>query len=105
MRVGLIGAGAVGARAARQLVSSTAVARVLVSDDDVERANAVVASLGPDQASVSESLDVDVAVLATPGELHALRAREFLDRGVPVVSVADGVDEVRSLLDLDELAK
>ena len=105
MRVGVIGAGAVGARAARQLVSSTAVARVLVHDDDVDRAGAVVASLGEEQASVSDSRDVDVAILAVPGELHEERARELLDRGVPVVSVADGVDDVRALLELDELAR
>lgn len=105
MRVGVIGAGAVGARAARQLVSSTAVARVLVSDDVEERAASVVAALGQEQASVSASIDVDVAVLALPGEQHAERARELLERGVPVVSMADGVDEVRALLDLDAVAK
>ena len=105
MRVGVVGAGAVGARAARQLVSSTAVARVLLDDRDEVRASAVVASLGHDQASVSDSRDVDVAVLTLPGEEHADRARELLERGVPVVSVADGVDEVRALLDLDDVAR
>lgn len=105
MRVGVIGAGAVGARAARQLMSSVAVARVLVSDEDAGRADAVVASLGHEQATVSDSRDVDVAVLATPGEYHSERARELLERGVPVVSTADGVEEVRELLELDGLAK
>jgi len=76
-----------------------------VHDDDVDRAGAVVASLGEEQASVSDSRDVDVAILAVPGELHEERARELLDRGVPVVSVADGVDDVRALLELDELAR
>jgi saccharopine dehydrogenase-like NADP-dependent oxidoreductase len=105
MRVGVVGAGAVGARAARQLVSSTAVARVLIDDHDEARASAVVASLGQDQASVSDSRDVDVAVLTLPGAQHAVRARELLERGVPVVSVADGIDDVRTLLDLDAVAR
>jgi len=105
MRVGVVGAGAVGARAARQLVSSTAVARVLIDDHDDARANAVAASLGEDQASVSDSRDVDVALLTLPGAQHVARARELLDRGVPVVSVADGIDEVRALLDLDAVAR
>ncbi|HEX4822142.1 MAG TPA: Gfo/Idh/MocA family oxidoreductase [Acidimicrobiales bacterium] len=105
MRVGVVGAGAVGARAARQLVSSTAVARVLIDDEDEGRAAAVVASLGDDQASVSDSRDVDVAVLTLPGWEHAVRARELLERGVPVVSVADGIDDVRALLELDGLAR
>jgi len=105
MRVGVVGAGAVGARAARQLVSSTAVARVLIDDQDEARASAVAASLGEDQASVSDSRDVDVALLTMPGAQHAARARELLERGVPVVSVADGIDEVRALLDLDAVAR
>jgi len=105
MRVGVVGAGAVGARAARQLVSSTAVARVLIDDQDEARAGAVVASLGEDQASVSDSRDVDVALLTLPGAQHAARARELLERGVPVVSVADGIDDVRELLDLDAVAR
>jgi saccharopine dehydrogenase-like NADP-dependent oxidoreductase len=105
MRVGVVGAGAVGARAARQLVSSTAVARVLIDDHDEVRASAVVASLGQDQASLSDSRDVDVAVLTLPGAQHAERARELLERGVPVVSVADGIDDVRTLLDLDAVAR
>ena len=105
MRVGVVGAGAVGARAARQLVSSTAVARVLIDDEDEGRAAAVVASLGDDQASVSDSRDVDVMVLTLPGSEHAGRARELLERGVPVVSVADGIDDVRALLELDGLAR
>jgi len=105
MRVGVVGAGAVGARAARQLVSSTAVARVLIDDQDHARAIAVAASLGEDQASVSDSRDVDVALLTSPGAQHAVRARELLERGVPVVSVADGIDEVRALLELDAVAR
>jgi hypothetical protein len=106
MRVALVGAGAVGARAARQLVSTDAVESVLVSDVDEERAQGVIASLGEDRARVvPEPSDVDVVILATPGDHHAEMARKFVGDGVAVVSVSDDIDEVRSLLDLDDLAR
>ncbi|MEY2449989.1 MAG: hypothetical protein QOH79_3465 [Acidimicrobiaceae bacterium] len=106
MRVALIGAGAVGARAARQLASTDTVDAVLVSDADDERARGVVASLGEDRASVvSEPDAVDVAILATPGGTQLDVARGFVARGVSVVSVADGIEEVRSLLELDDVAR
>lgn len=79
---------------------------VLVSDADGERAQNVVASLGHDHAEVAaDAHDVDVALLATPGAQHAEHARRYLGAHIPVVSVADGVDEVRALLELDEVAK
>lgn len=106
MRVALIGAGAVGARAARQLVSTSTVDSVLVTDVDRERAQAIVASLADERATVATDVDdVDVAVLALPGALHADLARRYIATQVPVVSVADGVDDVRALLELDEVAK
>jgi hypothetical protein len=101
-----VGAGAVGARAARQLVSTDAVEFVLVSDVDDERAHNVVASLGQDRASVArDPSGVDVAILASPGNRHAERARTFINDGVAVVSVSDDVDEVRALLELDDAAR
>jgi saccharopine dehydrogenase-like NADP-dependent oxidoreductase len=42
VRVALIGAGAVGARAARQLVSTSTVETVLITDLDRDRARTVV---------------------------------------------------------------
>jgi saccharopine dehydrogenase-like NADP-dependent oxidoreductase len=106
MRVALVGAGAVGARAARQLLSTDVVNTVLVSDLDEERAQGVVASLGAEHSSVvREPHDVDVAVLTMPGSLHPEFAERFVSEGVPVISVADGIDDVRALLALDELAR
>jgi saccharopine dehydrogenase-like NADP-dependent oxidoreductase len=106
MRVALVGAGAVGARAARQLASTDAVERVLVSDVDDERARAVVASLGEERSTLAGADDdVDVAILATPRGTHTDLARRFVGAGVPVVSVADGIDDVRALLELDGAAK
>jgi hypothetical protein len=44
-----------------------------------------------------------VAVLALPGP-HAPLARDLLDRGVHVVSIGDGFDDVAELVDLHDLA-
>ena len=105
MRVAVVGAGAVGARAARQLVSTDAVDFVSVSDVDDERARNVVASLGEDRSAVvREATDVDVVILTTPGNTHADKARTFVEAGIAVVSVSDDVDEVRALLELDGIA-
>ncbi|MEY2453556.1 MAG: hypothetical protein QOD92_3130 [Acidimicrobiaceae bacterium] len=106
MRVALVGAGAVGARAARQLVSTDAVECVLVSDVDDERARGVVASLGDERSRLAGAEnDVDVAILATPGDTHADLARRYVNAGVSVVSVSDNIDDVRALIELDHVAK
>ena len=98
--------GAVGSRAARQLVSTDAVTFVEICDIDEERAQVVVASLGEEHSAVArEPTDVDVVVLAIPSGSHAAQARRFVDGGVPVVSVSDDVDVVRALLELDSLAR
>jgi hypothetical protein len=77
-----------------------------VSDVDDERAHGVVASLGEDRARVvKDAHDVDVAILAMPGGSHAELARRFVAAGVSVVSVADGVEDVRALLAVDDLAR
>jgi hypothetical protein len=45
-----------------------------------------------------------VAVLAHPGP-HTDLAVDLLDRGIAVVSVGEGLDDTRALLDLDDLAR
>jgi hypothetical protein len=109
LRVGVIGVGAVGTRAARQLVSSDDVDRVVLREHQRERLTEVVASMGsktvPDQGAWSDPLDVDVAVLAGPAGSHAAAARALLERGVPVVSTSDDIGDVRALLDLDAEAR
>lgn len=103
----VVGAGAVGARAARQLLADAADGLVVV-DSDRSRASEVAVSLGP-PAVVGEGEpatwpDAGVAVLATPAD-HRRLARAALERGLHVVSVADAVAEVRGLLDLDAEAR
>lgn len=110
MRALVIGAGAVGARAARQLASTEGV-DVAVHDARRARAESVVASLGGTAAvaeradGAGDTADVDVALLATPAGTHVELARTFLRRGVPVVSTSDDLDDVRRLLDLDAEAR
>jgi hypothetical protein len=103
----VVGVGAVGSRAARQLASSAEVTRVVVTDPAAPRAETVAAALGP--AGEARPWDgpvldgADVLVVASPhcGGL----VEEAIRRGVAAVSVADGVDEVEALVGLDEGAR
>lgn len=102
MRVGVLGAGAVGTRAVRQLVASPNVEVVLV-DPDRARAGRVAEALGS-QVTVSASSaglgDVRVVVLAHPAG-HGREASALLGRGVAVVSVSDSPEDAVELLGLD----
>lgn len=113
MRVALAGAGAVGARAARQLASTDEVERIVVHDPDADKVRAVVASLGPERAAPASADDVlpgaaqavSVALLAGPSGTHVSLARRYLEQGIAVVSVSDDVADVRGLLALDGVAR
>jgi saccharopine dehydrogenase-like NADP-dependent oxidoreductase len=113
LNVVVVGVGAVGARAARQLASSDDVERILVSDLDPIKVDTVVGSLGTSRADAVPPHDptpsieakVSVALLAGPRSTHAGLARLYAEAGIPVVSVVDDVDEVTSLLELDALAR
>lgn len=107
MRVVLVGAGAVGARAARQLHTVEGLDSLVVVDADSRRAEAVVASLGA--PAVAGTFDTaltgaDVVVLAHPFG-HRAPAERALEQGAHVVSVADDIGEVRGLLALDVEAR
>jgi hypothetical protein len=109
MRIAVVGIGAVGARAARQLVSTDAVSRVQVLSNDETRASAAVRSLGAERAVAAtlgrDAFDgTDVVVLAGAPPHRAL-AEAALEAGAHVVSVSDAIDDVRSLLDLDAEAR
>jgi saccharopine dehydrogenase-like NADP-dependent oxidoreductase len=109
----VVGAGAVGARAARQLASSDEVDRVVISDVDAEKVDSVVRSLGSSRAEAARAQEstpgidtgVSVALLAGPRSTHARLARRYAEAGIAVVSVVDDVNEVSALLELDSLAR
>ena len=108
MRVAIVGMGAVGARAARQLVSSDTVEQVAVLSTDEGRAAAAARSLGERsragvvQPEAFAGMDVVVLAGAPP---HRPLAEAALERGASVVSVSDAMGDVRDLLDLDAEAR
>jgi hypothetical protein len=109
VRVLLVGAGAVGARAARQLLSSEdAPDAVLVADLDQRRVATVCDSLGARSApwrwDPDDIAEGDVVLLASPVG-HRLVAEDALERGAHVVSASDDIDEVSALLALDAEAR
>jgi len=117
MRIVMIGAGACGARAGRQLLSlglerpsgrgGWPPDELVIVDVDRERAEAVVTSLGEPArvASTAPVLDAgDVLLLTAPGN-HRGSAEAAVDRGAHVVATTDVVAEVRSLCDLDAAAR
>jgi len=107
VRAALFGTGAVGSRVARQLASTEGLEDLLLVDTSPARAEAVAASLGPPArvgSGMADAQRVDVVVLAVSGD-HRTLAEQALEQGANVVSVADDIDEVRSLLDLDAEAR
>lgn len=109
MQVAVLGAGAVGTRLARQLVSTPAVERVVLRDERLDRVEAVAESLGAaalvDTGAYDAEVDASAVVLAGPARTHGPLARTFVGRGQSVISVADSVEDVRDLLDLDTEAR
>ena len=109
MRVGVLGAGAVGTRLARQLISNDEATEVVLRDERAARVTAVATSLGErarvDTSSYDSPLDVDAVVLAGPAGTHGSLARTFLASGCSVVSVSDALVDVRALLALDAEAR
>ncbi len=109
MRIAVCGLGAVGARAARQLASTSDVDQVVLRDPRQDRLREVAASLGDvavaDPPSVTGPPEADAVVLALPPREHAAAAAELVARGTPVVSTSDAVGDVEALLDLGPQAE
>ncbi|WP_334142617.1 saccharopine dehydrogenase family protein [Rhabdothermincola sp.] len=109
MRVAVLGAGAVGTRLARQLVSTEQVSEVVLRDPNRSRLEDVARSLGEgaiaDSSGLLEPLDADVVVLAGDPGAHDVLAARFLRANQHVVSVSDDLRDVRALLELDSEAR
>lgn len=109
MKIVLAGAGAVGARAARQLHTLDGLTELVVSDLLGPRAEEVAASLGRSARAATWSdglLDgAAVLVLALPAGSHRVLAERALEAGAHVVSATDDLEESRRLLDLDAEAR
>ena len=100
----MVGVGATGARATRQLAATETIDSVVVCDPDETRAHALRTAV-PDRVEAVPpgrlgSLAADAVVLATPAGTHLELARNLLARGIGVVSTSDSVGDVRDLLAL-----
>ncbi len=117
MRAVLLGMGAVGIRAARQLVATDGLDRLtLVHHDRAKlaeitdalnspsRVESIVWGRGAGPPPPEALADADVIVLTMP-KGHRPTAEVALERSVHVVSVSDEVEEVRGLLALDAEAR
>lgn len=107
-RIGILGVGAVGARLARQLVSTDG-DHVVLRGQSRSRLELVAQSLGEratvDRGALDDPLDVDVVVLCGPGRVQAAQAAGFVRAGVHVVTTTDDLNDVRGLLALDHEAR
>lgn len=103
--VGVLGIGATGARAARQLASAEGVGTVVLGGPG-ERPAVLRQSLGS-SAEVGDPLAAGAraVVLAGPVGTHTEVARRCIDLGIDVVSTSDAVDDARGLLALDDRAR
>lgn len=103
----VIGAGATGTRAARQIVRTSPSCQVSLIDDAPGVAESAAESLGPNVSfsSPHDVHDVDAVVIATRAGSHESIAQQYLAAANIIVSVADSIEDVRGLLDLDEQAR
>jgi hypothetical protein len=107
----LVGAGAVGAQAARQVVDTPGVERLLLAVRDHEHARALARALGATAETVVHApgdplpTGVDAVATALPAAVDAGPARRAVEAGVPVASAVDDHDGIRALLELDAAAR
>lgn len=109
MRVALMGAGAVGTRAARQLLRDDSVERLTVFDRDHRQAARVIEGLGA-RVVVGSGRLVDIppgtdAVVITTASGAVRIARAALAAGAHVVAATDHPHDTRGLLALDDRAR
>ena len=108
MHVAVIGVGATGARAARQLAASDEVDRLVLADADPEVAETAGRTIGERVEAVDCAEAItrsEINVLAVPGRHQPALAVEAIRAGGDVICLADGLDDVRSLLDVDAEAR
>ena len=107
----LDGVGAVGIRAARQLVDTPGLDSLLIAARASAYAEDVAASLGARAKAMELRPDdplpagVDAVATAVPGVLVADRAERALAAGVPFVSTVDDADAIEEVLELDDSAR
>jgi lysine 6-dehydrogenase len=109
-RVLLVGAGAVGGRAARQLVETPGVDELLVADARPKRAAQVAEIMGQGastidwQAGMPVPDGVDAIACAVPAGDDVTIVRSALEAGVACVTATDDTVAIQTLLELDGAA-
>ncbi len=105
MRLGVLGAGAVGVRTLRQWLATPDVTRVYVADRDPARAARVAGALGGKVRHVpaGDLADLTALVVATAGPQASLIGRH-VRAGTAVVCTSDDPADVRDLLSMGGLA-
>ena len=104
MRIAVVGLGAVGTRAARQLASTDSVSEVVLRDVRSPRVEEVASSLGTkariELGPYASTPEADVVILAGPAGQQVGLARTLITRGISVVTTSDSIEDVTALLDL-----
>jgi hypothetical protein len=104
----VVGLGAVGSLAARQLAETPGVDRVLLADAHSDRAAAVARAIGERAAVFEWSIGsvipegVDAVACAMPAGVEFPLVRMAVDAGLPVSSSVDDHEAIRKLLTLDD---
>ena len=109
MKVAVLGAGAVGARVARQLLAADTATQVLLRDASAERLAWAARSLGNrvviEHHPFPAHLDADVVVVASPRGTQLAAAEAAIAVGRPAVLVCDGLAETIAVLRLEASAR
>lgn len=102
MKIGILGVGAIGARAARQLVDAPEVTSVVLAGGREDRIKSLAASLPDHGVASTDPLaeGIDGLIVSGPAGTHLDAVRRALTAGVPVVSTSDEPDEVEAMLSL-----
>lgn len=107
----LLGAGAVGRRAARQLAETDGVERILIADKAGSAAAEAADAMGERAEAVDwapeQPLPAGVTVVASAvgGPVERAAFERAVDAGIPAAGCGDDAATIRSLLDLDDAAR
>ena len=108
MRALVIGAGAVGAKVAQQLLSSNAVDKIVLRDTSPEKLVLASKNLGSrvevEHFPFSQNMDADVVVVASPEGTQLEEVKNAITLKRPTVVVSDGLSETVSILNLGKEA-
>jgi saccharopine dehydrogenase-like NADP-dependent oxidoreductase len=109
MRALVVGAGATGARVARQLATIDGAVEVRLRDVRADRLAAVARSLGsavvPEMPPFPARVEADVVVLATPPGVGVPIAARAVADGAHVVALTDSLEDIEDLRALDGAAR